>query len=163
MFLFYFSYNIGAAHPSKVYVLETLINDHREWWITWSLLGQNPVLTQCDLLLLNEHPVNHHHLCRGAQSLLRFKHQIPSVQDQFMTQKMTRRRILRMLIYKLTFDSVKSRWRYLSSMAWVLLSRWQDTFSNSSSTVHKRTKMFTNIVKLGGEKRHVTVFCIYFR
>ena len=81
-----------------------------------------------------------------------------------MTKKMTGRRILRMLIYKLTFDSVKSRWRYLSSMAWVLLSRWQDTFSNSSSTVHRRTKMFTNIVKLGGGgKGHITVFCIYFK
>lgn len=57
-----------------------------------------------------------------------------------------------MLIYKLTFDSVKSRWRYLSSMAWVLLSRWQDTFSNSSSTVYKRTKMLTNSKIRGGKK-----------
>ncbi len=47
---------------------------------------------------------------------------------------------MKMLVYKLTFDSAKSRWRYLSSMAWVLFSRWQETFSNSSSTVHKRTK-----------------------
>lgn len=125
------------------------MHDYRQWWVTWSVLGQNPVLTQCNLFLLNEHPVNHYHLCRGTQSLLRFKHQNPSVQYQFKTRRTTKRYMVRVLIYKLTFDSAKSRYRYLSSMAWVLFSSWQETLSNSSSTVHNKTKMIVRIVKSG--------------
>lgn len=30
---------------------------------TWSLLGQDFVLTKSNLFFLNEHPVYHHHLC----------------------------------------------------------------------------------------------------
>lgn len=63
------------------------VDGHKQRWGTWSLLGQNPVLTQCKLFLLNEHPVDHHHLCRGAQSLLGFKHRKKSVQYQFRAKK----------------------------------------------------------------------------
>lgn len=54
--------------------------------ITWFLLGQNPVLTQSNLLLLNEHPVNHNHLCRGTQPLLK----VTNTQDtnEFRAQKL---------------------------------------------------------------------------
>lgn len=46
--------------------------------------------------------------------------------------------MVRIMVYKLTFDSAKSRLRYLSSIAWVLFRRVLETVSNSSSTVQEK-------------------------
>lgn len=39
-----------------------------------------------------------------------------------------------------TFDSSKSKWRYLSTIACVRFKRWHETFSNSSSTGQRSVK-----------------------